>query len=171
MTLLVPTQRCNWHHWCHLSGVIGTTNAASAMSLTAGATSAVSLTPPVRYDTADAGDLEFERLWLPLKVISIKKIHRQIVLPYPITIKKLFWLKRCHWHRWCQNKRFNSRLSSRIRSHMQKGLNPLIRGPGGIVWWNNQRSKISWHCPFKEKMCLSKCLLTMTIQYLLAKQI
>jgi hypothetical protein len=32
------------------------------------------LTPLVRYDTAGAGDLEFERLWLPLKGISIKKI-------------------------------------------------------------------------------------------------
>jgi hypothetical protein len=27
------------------------------------------------------GDLEFERLWLHLKGISIKKLHRQIVLP------------------------------------------------------------------------------------------
>jgi hypothetical protein len=24
-----------------------------------------------------------------------------------------------------------------------------IRDPGGIVWWKNRRSKISWHCPFK----------------------
>jgi hypothetical protein len=36
----------------------------------------------VGYDSAGAGDLEFERLWLPLKGISIKKLHRQIVLPY-----------------------------------------------------------------------------------------
>jgi hypothetical protein len=33
-------------------------------------------------DTAGAGDLEFERLWLHLKGISIKKLHSQIVLPY-----------------------------------------------------------------------------------------
>jgi hypothetical protein len=39
-----------------------------------GASPAVSMTPLVRYDTAGAGDLEFERLWLPLKRISIKKI-------------------------------------------------------------------------------------------------
>jgi hypothetical protein len=34
------------------------------------------------------------------------------------------------------------RISSRIRSHMQKGFNPWIRGPGGIVWWKN-RGRIS----------------------------
>jgi hypothetical protein len=29
--------------------------------------------------------------------------------------------------------RFHCRISSQIRSHMQKGFNPLIRSPGGIV--------------------------------------
>jgi hypothetical protein len=38
-------------------------------------------------DTAGSGELEFERLWLPLKGISIKKkLHRQIALPIAITI-------------------------------------------------------------------------------------
>jgi hypothetical protein len=32
-----------------------------------------------RYDTADSEDLEFERLWLPLK--GIKKLCQQIVIP------------------------------------------------------------------------------------------
>jgi hypothetical protein len=31
------------------------------------------MTPLVRYDTAGAEDLEFARLWLPLKGISVKK--------------------------------------------------------------------------------------------------
>jgi hypothetical protein len=31
---------------------------------------------------AQAGDLEIERLWPPLKGISIKKLYRQIVLPF-----------------------------------------------------------------------------------------
>jgi hypothetical protein len=61
--------------WCHLSDVIGT----------AGAASAVSVTPLVRYDTAGAGDLEFERLWLPLKGISIEKTYIG-KLYYPIAI-------------------------------------------------------------------------------------
>jgi hypothetical protein len=47
---------------------------------------AVSMTPLRRYDTAEAGDLEFERLWLLLKGIFIKKLHRQIVLHYSIAI-------------------------------------------------------------------------------------
>jgi hypothetical protein len=40
------------------------------------------MTPLRRYDTAEDGDLEFERLWPPLKGISIlKKLLRQIELP------------------------------------------------------------------------------------------
>jgi hypothetical protein len=45
---------------------------------TAEAERAVSMTPLCQYDTAVPRDQEFERLWLPLKAISIKKI----VLPY-----------------------------------------------------------------------------------------
>jgi hypothetical protein len=33
-------------------------------------------------DIAGVGDIEFERLRLPLKEISLKKLRRQIVLPY-----------------------------------------------------------------------------------------
>jgi hypothetical protein len=35
---------------------------------------AVTMTPLKQYATAGAGDLEFERLWLPLKGILIKKV-------------------------------------------------------------------------------------------------
>jgi hypothetical protein len=68
MTLLWPTL---WIQLCklglnsyRLSGVIDTADAASV----------VSVTPLRRYDTTEARDLEFERLWLLLKGISIKKI-------------------------------------------------------------------------------------------------
>jgi hypothetical protein len=37
----------------------------------------------------------------------------------------------------------------RIRSRIQKGFTPWIRGPGSIVWWKQRRSEISWHCPLK----------------------
>jgi hypothetical protein len=37
------------------------------------ADTAVSMTALCQYDSAVPGDLEFERLWLPLKGISIKK--------------------------------------------------------------------------------------------------
>jgi hypothetical protein len=33
-------------------------------------------------DTTEAWNLEFERLWPPLKRISIKKLHRKTLLPY-----------------------------------------------------------------------------------------
>jgi hypothetical protein len=44
--------------------------------------------------------------------------------------------------------RFHSRISLRIRSQMQKGFNPWVKGPKGVVWWKNRRSKISWQGPF-----------------------
>jgi hypothetical protein len=48
-----------------------------------------------------------------------------------------------------KNRPSKIRNSSQIRSRIQqKGFSPLIRGPGGIDWWQNKRSKISWHCPF-----------------------
>jgi hypothetical protein len=76
MTLLWPTLRVQLcklgSKTYHLSGVIDTADAASA----------VSMTSLRQYDTAEDRDLEFERLWLPLQGISIKKLHRQIVLPY-----------------------------------------------------------------------------------------
>jgi hypothetical protein len=57
--------------------------------------------------------------------------------------KKFPWF-RCHWYLMPENRRLKSRLSSRIRSRIQKGCNPWIRGSEGIVWWK----KILWHCPF-----------------------
>jgi hypothetical protein len=48
----------------------------------AGATSAVSLMPLVQYNSAGARDLEFERLWLPLKEISIKKYIGKLYYRY-----------------------------------------------------------------------------------------
>jgi hypothetical protein len=73
MTPLVPHQRIQL---CKLS------HRTSGVNDTTGAASAVLLTTLVQNDTAGAGEQEFERLWLPLKGISIKKLHRQIVLPY-----------------------------------------------------------------------------------------
>jgi hypothetical protein len=57
----------------------------------------------------------------------------------------------CQWHRmhdFCVRKLIISR---RIRSRIQKRFSPWIRGPWGIVWWKNRRSKISWHYPFPRK--------------------
>jgi hypothetical protein len=83
MSPLVPPQRCQWHRWCCLSGVndtAGPTSADSAMQ------TRFKITLPQWCqwhrccrlsgvnDTTGAEDLQFERLWLPFKGISIKKI-------------------------------------------------------------------------------------------------
>jgi hypothetical protein len=41
-----------------------------------------------------------------------------------------------------------SRISWRFRSHMRNCFSPWIRDLGGVDWWKNRGSKISWHCPF-----------------------
>jgi hypothetical protein len=56
--------------------------------------------------------------------------------------------QRCHWHRCNQFSRLLKRLSRRIRNHMRNGFSPWVRALGGVDWWTNQRSKISWRCPF-----------------------
>jgi hypothetical protein len=49
--------------------------------------SAVPLTPLVRYNTASAGDLDVERLWLSLKGISIKKLQLKYLIAIKVTQK------------------------------------------------------------------------------------
>jgi hypothetical protein len=49
------------------------------------------MTPLRQYDTAEAGDLEFERLWLPLKGISIKENYiGKLYYPIAITITQKY---------------------------------------------------------------------------------
>jgi hypothetical protein len=79
----------------------------------------------------DPRDKAFSNMALNLKSYSTKSVPH-----------------RYQWHRWGQNHRFQSRISSRIPSHLQKGFKPCIRGPGEVVLLKNQRPKISWHCPF-----------------------
>jgi hypothetical protein len=45
------------------------------------------------------------------------------------------------WHRFTKNWRFQSKKSSQIRSRIQKGCNPYISGPGGIIWWKKRGRK------------------------------
>jgi hypothetical protein len=70
-------------------------------------------------------------------------------LSFPTTKKYLnlkglsnnkFSCMRCHWHRmhdFCVRK---SIISRRIRSKIQKGFSPWIRGPGGILWWKKNQT-------------------------------
>jgi hypothetical protein len=67
---------CTWHR-----GVID-----AAVTCTA-----VSLTPLCKYDTAVTLDLIFERLWLPLKGITIKKIYIGKLSCIPITFTQKIW--------------------------------------------------------------------------------
>jgi hypothetical protein len=74
--------------WLRIREVIRQSQCTSGVNDTVGAASVISAMQTflvlVRYDTAGAGDLEFERLWLPLKGIPVsikKKLHTKIVLP------------------------------------------------------------------------------------------
>jgi hypothetical protein len=35
----------------------------------------------------------------------------------------------------------------RIYTYIRNGSNTWVRGPDRVVWWKNQRLKISWQCP------------------------
>jgi hypothetical protein len=84
-------------------------------------------------------------------------------------------IQRCQWHRWNHFGGVNdtaeichfaitvilavsmtplkfeyNRFSRRIRSHMRNGFRPWTRALGGIVWWKNRGSKISYSCSFKD---------------------
>jgi hypothetical protein len=67
----------------HYFGGAGAQQDVALVLDTAGAASAVSMTPLVQYDTTCAE--EFARLWLPLRGISIKKNYIS-KLYYPIAI-------------------------------------------------------------------------------------
>jgi hypothetical protein len=83
--------------------------------------------------------------------INQKHICSRIVLPHHykkyINLKglpnKKFSFMRCHWHRmhdFCVRK---SSISRRIRSRIQKGFRPWIRGPGGIILWKKTEGRKS----------------------------
>jgi hypothetical protein len=79
MTPLVPPKRIQL---CKLG---------SKSHRTSGVNDAASMTRLVRNDTAGAEELEFARLWLPLKGISIKKIYiGQLYYPIDITITQKY---------------------------------------------------------------------------------
>jgi hypothetical protein len=55
---------------------------------------------------------------------------------------------RCHWPR---GDSLFFLISRRIRSHMQNGFNPLVRGLGGFDWRKNRGSKISRQGPLRRR--------------------
>jgi hypothetical protein len=94
-----------------------------------GARHRVSLTPLCNCDSAEPWDLIFDRIWLRLKGMSIEKKHTQANCPTPLSHKIYGGIYRIGFgHRCAQNRRFQSRKYSRIRSHIQKGFNMCIRG-------------------------------------------
>jgi hypothetical protein len=72
-------------------------------------------------DTAET----VEVMSMTIQVLPKKKLERS---------QLHFWFHRCHWHLWNQIWGILKRLSRRIRSHMRKGFNPLIRYLGGVDW-------------------------------------
>jgi hypothetical protein len=119
---------------------------------------AVSLTPHEKYYTASKirhrmHDRRTIRTALAASKGNIYNIYVLYLYMFPNCptppLKKYINLKglpnkkvscmRCHWqrmHDFCVGK---SIISRRIRSRIQKGFSPWIRGPGGIVWWKKPR--------------------------------
>jgi hypothetical protein len=88
---------------------------------------AVSLIPHAKHDTACTINERFERPWQPLKGISIKNIYVP-ELSYHTTQKFINLKGLPEWKKkFCVRK---SIISRRIRSRIQKGFSPWIRGPG-----------------------------------------
>jgi hypothetical protein len=102
---LWQVQRCHWHrcatNFCSnifannstnsyfLKGIwLGGTQHSGVIDTTVTCT-AVSLTMLCKYDTAETLDLIFERLWLPLKGLSIKKTYiGKLSCTIPLTFTK-----------------------------------------------------------------------------------
>jgi hypothetical protein len=105
-----------------------------------------------KYDTAVTFEYNLCRALATFKGnIYRKNIHRSIVLHYTYNLHTQKWgLTRDRWLRCDKNRRLLSRFSRRILIHIEKGINPCIRGLGGVVWWKNQRSKISCQGPFND---------------------
>jgi hypothetical protein len=80
-------QQCQWHCCGRHRGFSNANFVQKHIGVidTAVADTVVSMTPLCQYDTAVPRDLEFERLWLPLQGISIKK-HYICKLYYLIAI-------------------------------------------------------------------------------------
>jgi hypothetical protein len=77
---LTPLRPPKWYQW-HCSSCL------SGINDTAKAAWAVAMTLLRRYDTAQARDLEFERVWPTLKGISIQKNYiGKVYYPIAITI-------------------------------------------------------------------------------------
>jgi hypothetical protein len=123
---------------------------------------AVSMTPHAKYETACTIDERFERPSQPLKGISIKNILRIFpncpTPPLKNTVYKFlkglpnnkFSCMRCHWHRMTVFAFENRSYLGEFEAEFKKALfSPWVRGPGGIIWWKNRGSKMSWHCLFK----------------------
>jgi hypothetical protein len=71
-----------------------------------------------------------------------------------VSITPLWRAQRCQWLRYAGhsgvNRQLQNRFSRRILIHIQKYFNPCIGGLGGVVWWKNQRLKISCPGPFNK---------------------
>jgi hypothetical protein len=100
------------------------------------------VTPLSQYDTAVPGDLEFERIWLPLKGISIRKTYIGILYyPTAITITQKY---RGHLRIVFGDSGVVDTAVAKIGdfvveclrdfSEISKTLYPCIRGLGEVVW-------------------------------------
>jgi hypothetical protein len=87
----------------------------------------------------------------PLKGISVKTPPLQNYLNLRGVTNKKISCMRWHWHRKHENRRLKCRISSRIRSRIQKGISPLInQGIMGDCLWKNAGRKSRDTVPLSE---------------------
>ena len=68
----------------------------------------------------------------------------------------------CQRHCWCTlSWEYLRELSKKIWN----GPNGVLRGLGETDSWKNQKSKISWHCPFQNILFLDKYNLSQSLEF------
>jgi hypothetical protein len=104
--------------------------------------SAVSMTPLCKYDTAVTLDLIFERLWLPVKGISIKKTYLG-KLPYTISLNFTHKYENLLRSVFCYSVIIDTAVTKITISKSIYFANskPCIRGLGWVVWWKKPEAE------------------------------
>jgi hypothetical protein len=146
MTPLNSGQQYQWHHWPLVSSISDTADQWYAVSMTLLTSCGRCQWHRLPNMTPLNRDQTIPVRWLILKRISKQNIHSQIILPNT----DHFFVSSVIDTANHQKRQFESRISLQIKIHNRNNriYNPWIR----VVWWKNQRSKISWQGSFSVRM-------------------
>ncbi len=102
-----------------------------------------------------------------LKVNLRQKFINMLTLLFkgvPTKLLKFFWLKIFSFAM-TPVVNLELRICLRIFEKIRNGPNGILRGWGKLIHEKNQKSKISWHCPFKTKVLLASKHLYMGLTF------